>query len=96
MERLAVVQESEQNVEYPTPEIGHDVPDMGKDQADVVTAAAEDREQSIARRSLERAAFQPTVVFHVADGGFDGAPATDQLAEPGRDTVLLATEKDLA
>ena len=39
MERLAVVHESQQNVEYPAPEIGHDVPDMGKDQADVVTAA---------------------------------------------------------
>lgn len=68
-------------------------PDAGEDLADIVTAAAEDREDSIADCALERAAGEASVGFHVADLGLDGAAASEQFRQHRCDALPGAADQ---
>ena len=59
----------------PSSEVGEDLPD-------VVSAGVEHGEESVADGAFQGASRQPTIGFHVADFGLDGASASnvgDQL-----------------
>ncbi len=47
-------------------------PELGKDLAEVVAAAAEDGEDGVAEGSLENAAGEPALGLHVADFKLEG------------------------
>jgi len=49
---------------------------MAQDHADVVTAAAQHREEGVANDSLERAPGQAAVGLHMADHRLDGASSS--------------------
>lgn len=51
-------------------------PQVAQDHADVVTAAAEDREECVASRAFEWASGQAAIVFHMADHRLDGASSS--------------------
>ena len=55
--------------------------EMGEDLADVVTAGAEDGKNCVADAAFQRTSGEPTVGFHVADLGLDGAAPFQELGQ---------------
>lgn len=49
---------------------------MAQDHADIVTAAAEDRQEGVTSRSPEWASGQVAVCLHIADHRFDDASSS--------------------
>ena len=58
-------------------DFGHESPQVGQDQADVVAAAAQHRVEGVAGGALQRRAREAAIGFHVADGRFDGAAPSE-------------------
>ena len=67
---------------------------MGKDEADVVAAAAQDRVEGIAERALERASCEAAVGLHVTDHRLDGAAPPEVALERRRHPAALSGDED--
>lgn len=73
---------------------GHESPEMGEDQVDVVAAAAEHRVEGVADRTLERASGEAAVGFHVSDHRLDGAASFQVALQRRGHPAMLAGDKD--
>lgn len=69
-------------------------PDGSQDQAQVMAGTAQHRIEGIAQRALEPVAPQFALVFHVADGGFDGTAAVNRLSNRAGDAAFLSAVPD--
>ena len=68
-------------------------PQVGQYLADVVAAGAQNGEDCIACRSLEWAAREATVRFHVPGLGLDGAASSQEFRQHRRDAFSHAADQ---
>ena len=76
-------------------ELAQKHPQVPEDHADVVPAAAQDREDGVAGRSLQRASGQAAVVLHVANHRLDGASSSQQFRDGPGDAASRTADEDL-
>jgi len=67
---------------------------MAQDHADVVTAAAQDREEGVTGGALQRASGQAAIGLHVPDHRFDGASSSQQFRNGSGDAAPGAADED--
>ena len=82
-----------ESTEYGSDEQRQNGPQVGQYLADIVAAGAEDGKDRIACRSLEWAACEATVRFHVPDLGLDGAASSQEFRQHGRDAFAHAADQ---
>ena len=68
-------------------------PEVGKDLADVVTAAAEHGAEGVTDGALEDASGETSIGLHVSDLGLDDAAAAQELGQLGREAAPSAADE---